>query len=433
MSNEKREEPHFREEPQFDPSAMTYDMSAQPDPNRPMPDDIDVQGEALRAEEQNVQGQASLTAGNHGFMSGVKLFFSLGFVAALMSFCVWWFLIRTPEVEVVEEQKASAYNTSRQQINKTSYENATAEDPLPAADEGAERLKRPIIAEPPKPVKVEVVKPQQEKPAQPVKEGPSLADLQRAAPMMGNTIRSDVGNKIANTGIPLAGTNASAADEADTGLLGEKFNQMLTGTRTQASKVSRVKNRHLTVEKGTFIDCILETRLDTTVSGMTACVIPQNIYSMDGRTVLIEKGSRALGEYRGSVQNGLERIFLLWTEVRTPTGMVVKLDSPAADALGGGGVGGYVDHHWWKRFGNALLFSIISDGFDFATAKAQEGRDNNYYTNTSDNMSAIIEQAMQQAGNIPPTLTKNQGERVGIFVARDIDFSSVYSLDADED
>ena len=48
-------------------------------------------------------------------------------------------------------------------------------------------------------------------------------------------------------------------------------------------------------------------------------------------------------------------------------------------------------------------------------------------------MSAIIEQAMQQAGNIPPTLTKNQGERVGIFVARDIDFSSVYSLDADEE
>ncbi len=421
MNNEKRQEP------QFNPSAATnYDMSAQPDPNRPMPDDIDVQGEALRAEE-NVQGQTTLTAGNHGAMAKLKLIASLAGALGLLGFCVWWFLIRTPAVEVPEEQKASTYNTSRQKINKP----AIAEDPAPTVEKEApvERLKRPIIVEQ-HPVKVEAVEQKPAKAVAPVKEGPSLADLQRAAPMMGNAGKGS--GTIANTAIPLANPNA-APTEGDTGLLGEKFSQMLTSTKTAPSTVKRVKNRHLTVEKGTFIDCILETRLDTTVPGMTACVIPQNIYSMDGRTVLIEKGSRALGEYRGSVQNGLERIFLLWTEVRTPNGMVVKLDSPASDALGGSGVGGYVDHHWWKRFGNALLFSIISDGFDFATAKAQEGHDNNYYANTSDNMTAIIEQAMQQAGNIPPTLTKNQGERVGIFVARDIDFSSVYSLDAEEE
>jgi type IV secretion system protein VirB10 len=36
--------------------------------------------------------------------------------------------------------------------------------------------------------------------------------------------------------------------------------------------------------------------------------------------------------------------------------------------------------------------------------------------------------AVEQSINIPPTLNKNQGELVNIFVARDVDFSSVYQL-----
>ena len=36
--------------------------------------------------------------------------------------------------------------------------------------------------------------------------------------------------------------------------------------------------------------------------------------------------------------------------------------------------------------------------------------------------------ATEQLINIPPTLTKNQGERVAIFVARDLDFATVYDL-----
>ena len=36
--------------------------------------------------------------------------------------------------------------------------------------------------------------------------------------------------------------------------------------------------------------------------------------------------------------------------------------------------------------------------------------------------------AVERSIDIPPTLNKNQGERVNIFVARDLDFSSVYDL-----
>ena len=58
------------------------------------------------------------------------------------------------------------------------------------------------------------------------------------------------------------------------------------------------------------------------------------------------------------------------------------------------------------------------------------------YTNSTDEviregikrLGEVIKEAMAQSGNIPPTLIKNQGERVSIFVARDLNFSQVYGV-----
>ena len=207
---------------------------------------------------------------------------------------------------------------------------------------------------------------------------------------------------------------------------GQSLESKLQGTPTPVGDTVVNHNRSLMISKGTVIDCILETRLDTTVPGFTSCVIPRDIYSQDGKVLLVERGTKAVGEYQGGVANGLARIFVLWTELRTPEGVIVSVASPAADSLGGAGMGGYVDFHWWKRFGNALLFSMVSSAFDFATAK--EADNNGDFQMNDSGMQEIIQEAMRQAGNIPPTLYKNQGEHVSVFVARDIDFSNSYQL-----
>lgn len=261
--------------------------------------------------------------------------------------------------------------------------------------------------------------------------------LKYAAPMMGNVIN--------NSNESNRGYSQEGYSENDRNSVLETYKNSMNSINggSESNLTSRMKSMEtpdgtarvirqpsLTLAKGTMIECILETRVDTSVPGMATCVIPQNIYSMDGRVLLIEKGTKAIGEYQGAVQNGLERIFMLWSELRTPEGLAVSLTSPTTDALGGAGMGGYTDHHWWKRFGNALMFSMVADAFQYAVNTANSNTTNNNvtYENSSDGMDEIIKAAMQQSGNIPPTLIKNAGERVGIFVARDVNFSSVYHL-----
>ena len=49
--------------------------------------------------------------------------------------------------------------------------------------------------------------------------------------------------------------------------------------------------------------------------------------------------------------------------------------------------------------------------------------------NTANAGKEVIARSMEPTINIPPVVYKNQGERVAIFVARDLDFRSVYGLD----
>lgn len=303
-------------------------------------------------------------------------------------------------------------------------ENKTIKEEVPAEIEKP-TLSAVTVVTPPPPVPNT---PQQygiSAPAGEVNKELSLADRRNQAPMMG-----EPQNKTAAG----AGSSRQHSYGREPAPLG-KLDNLLTATQTEAARAEMMPDRNFLLAKGTFIDCILETKLDTTVPGMTACVIPQNVYSANGKVLLIEKGSRAVGEYKSAVENGLNRIFVLWTQIQTPKGVRVNLDSPSTDALGGAGMSGEVDYHWWARFGNALLFSLVQDGFDFAMTKQSENNGGvNYYQNSEDGMNEIIKEAMRQSGNIPPTLTKNQGERIGIFTARDIDFSNVYQLvPADDD
>jgi type IV secretion system protein VirB10 len=211
---------------------------------------------------------------------------------------------------------------------------------------------------------------------------------------------------------------------------------LLISTRTPPSSAETLGNRNFILAKGSFIDCALQTRLDSTVPGMTACVITRNIYSDNGKVLLLERGSTVTGEYQSNMKQGMARIFVLWNRIKTPNGIVIELDSPGTDQLGGSGLPGHVDNHFWDRFGGALLLTLINSAAQGLSSYAgnlssQAGLQQNFNGGGgSGNAQNVATEALRNTINIPPTLYKNQGEQVGIYVARDLNFSSVYDVSA---
>ncbi|MCA1439374.1 type IV secretion system protein VirB10 [Ensifer sp. IC4062] len=216
----------------------------------------------------------------------------------------------------------------------------------------------------------------------------------------------------------LGSFNAEDEDQA------QRFNQMMTPTQLQGSRAGTLGNRDFIVAMGTAIPCVLETALASDQPGFATCVINRDVLSDNGRVVLMEKGTQVVGEYRGGLNRGQKRLFVLWNRAKTPTGVIVTLASPATDALGRAGLDGYVDTHWWERFGSALLLSIVGDASSYVGSRIGDTQAEN--TTSAGREAAAI--AVEQSINIPPTLEKHQGDLVSIFVARDLDFSGIYSL-----
>ena len=112
-------------------------------------------------------------------------------------------------------------------------------------------------------------------------------------------------------------------------------------------------------------------------------------------------------------------------------GIPLRLEDgdPGTDPLGAAGLPGQIDTHFWQRFGGAIMLSLLGDLGQAAVNAAQTSANTNITLgNTQSTTQELANTALQNSINIPPTLYRNQGDRVNIFVARDLDFSSVYSI-----
>ncbi|MDB6085394.1 MAG: hypothetical protein JWN43_3275 [Gammaproteobacteria bacterium] len=252
---------------------------------------------------------------------------------------------------------------------------------------------------------------------------PAQLALERA---MSGAVFSGVGD-LANGNVANVGGAGGTPVGAPGGAIGgSELAALLRPSVTAAARAQTLPAQRLLLPKGAFIDCTLETAIDSTLPGMTTCVMATDTFGVDGNVVLLERGTKLIGETRGQVQQGAARIFVLWTEARTPTGVVVPLDSPGADELGRSGLPGEVNRHFWQRFGSAMLVSVI-DGTAQAAVQSSRSGGGVVVVNPSASQDVLTE-VLKNTINIPPTVVKRNGDRIQVLVARDLDFRSVYEL-----
>ena len=103
---------------------------------------------------------------------------------------------------------------------------------------------------------------------------------------------------------------------------------------------------------------------------------------------------------------------------------------PGTGQLGESGIDGYVDNRWGERIGAAMLLSLIDDSVKLIIQNQanESNADTIVLPSTTANTSKLAEKVLESTINIPPLIYQNQGGIVGIYVARDVDFSSVYEL-----
>ena len=198
------------------------------------------------------------------------------------------------------------------------------------------------------------------------------------------------------------------------------LNSATTAAPGARARAAMLGGRATTVLQGTLVPAVLETALDTTRPGLARALVSRDVRSFDGTRVLIPRGSRLTGEYRSDVAQGQNRALIVWTRLVRPDGAAIALASPVADTLGRAGVKAQVNSHFLTRFAGAILQSVLAVGVNLAS------RSNN------DTLVVGLPGATLGGGGgfgqtpqIAPTLKVRPGTSIGVFVARDLDFSAV--------
>ncbi|UWU26027.1 type IV secretion system protein VirB10 (plasmid) [Rhizobium sp. CB3060] len=229
--------------------------------------------------------------------------------------------------------------------------------------------------------------------------------------------------------------NVGAADDDPN----RKFVAAVGAQDIETAKATRNDRIDALIPQGTLIRGVLETAIQSDLPGMVRAVISTDVYSFDGRRILLPKGTMLTGEYKSGIARGQTRVLIVWTRALRADGTSVALGSYGADDLGRSGLPGIVDKHYLERFGAASVLSLVGGVSSFIAGLNTDGSSSTSSSSStasdaqsqaqqtiSQTMAEMANTALKDSINIPPTIYVDQGSQIVVFVRRDLDFSSLY-------
>jgi type IV secretion system protein VirB10 len=241
-----------------------------------------------------------------------------------------------------------------------------------------------------------------------------------------------------------------------------RFLNQAAAAGVETAQASQNRRIDALVPQGTMIRAVLENAVVSDLPGMVRAVTTEDVWSFDGRRILIPSGSRLIGDYRSGITRGQTRVFIVWTRMLRADGVSVQLGSIGTDDLGRSGATGFVDNKYLERFGAAIVLSVVGAASQFiaglgvrdtnptgttvtvtdpvtgVSTTTQTGGSNSgglsqsdrgrqiAAQTTSQTLTQLAQEALRDSINIPPTIHLDQGTRVIVFVRRDLDFSGLY-------
>jgi type IV secretion system protein VirB10 len=289
-----------------------------------------------------------------------------------------------------------------------------------------------VVSPPPEPVAVAPVGPNQAAP--PVAPVVAPAEL-RAMGFWEDANAANLGTRPATSraSASLSDRPVSSGSDPDVATPGpgsDYAERMRTTHFADAMPVPHRFHVHYTIKKGTVFPCTPSQPISSSLPGPVRCTADQDVWSMDGTTILLPRGTQVNGTVERGLMGGEDRLFLVWTDALTPRPdlLAIPLDSPAADELGQTGVPGDVNDHLWKRIKTALLLSAVEFAGNAGTAALEQGHGNTYlnFNGVGSTANSLAQMAFGRDLNIPPTLYRGPGQPLAVYVNHYVDLSHFY-------
>jgi type IV secretory pathway VirB10-like protein len=175
--------------------------------------------------------------------------------------------------------------------------------------------------------------------------------------------------------------------------------------------------------EGQVIETVLVNRLNGSFTGPVDVMVSSPVYSHDTMHVLIPKGSRIIGEAEKVGTQGQQRLALVFHRVIMPDGASIDLNKfVGLDAAGATGIKDKVDNHWGTIFATAAALGVVQGFTLYGTGSAYTANGlEQYRQGVANSMGQAGSQILNRTLSIPPQLTIREGQRVRVFLNKDID------------